>query len=565
MAGGNPQNKSSLPKPPPPQPSSASSSHRKSRWESTSNASKKSPASDPRSGESKNPKPSTAAPSPKTKPTPSPAHAKHHPSENLTHQSAGSAARAPSPGAPFPFPDLASLGPPPTPAYGFHMLERRTIVLADGSVRSYFALPPDYPLDPPGRLFPPPLGPGFDPGRFGTRFLPDHITLMIKMEGVVGGTKITGIRLVLMRGGGPVEGSAKRKFVGDEVERDDLARQRKQLLHDANVNPNGFPPRGEFSRGISGPFKHDLMDPGRESELRASKYMRVGGAYENVGFRQSGGIGDNVALKHLEVDQDALKKAFLQFVKLVNENVTQKRNYLEDGKHGRIQCVACGRSSKDFPDMHALIMHTYNSDNADLRVDHLGLHKALCVLMGWNYSKPPDNSKAYQFLPADEAAANRDDLILWPPMVIIHNTITGKGRDGRMEGLGNKTMDNKVRELGIGGGKSKSLYGREGHLGISLIKFAGDQSGVCEAIRLAEHFEKENHGRKVWARVQPPALLGKDDENNPNLVKYDEKKGEKRRILYGYLGTAFDLEKIDFDTRKRVVIESLRDKAQPSR
>ena len=97
-------------------------------------------------------------------------------------------------------------------------------------------------------------------------------------------------------------------------------------------------------------------------------------------------------------------------------------------------------------------------------------------------------------------------------------------------------------------------------MGVSLIKFAGDQSGVHEAIRLAEHFEKENHGRMTWARVQS-VTLGKDDENNPNLVKYDEKKGEKRRVLYGYLGTAFDLEKIDFDTRKRVTIESLRDKA----
>lgn len=97
--------------------------------------------------------------------------------------------------------------------------------------------------------------------------------------------------------------------------------------------------------------------------------------------------------------------------------------------------------------MHALIMHTFNSDNTDLHVDHLGLHKALCVLMGWNYTKPPDNSKAYKFLPAEEAAANRDDLILWPPLVIIHNTITGKGRDGRMEGLGNKTLDAQIKGI----------------------------------------------------------------------------------------------------------------------
>lgn len=110
-------------------------------------------------------------------------------------------------------------------------------------------------------------------------------------------------------------------------------------------------------------------------------------------------------------------------------------------------CMKRFRSSKDFPDTHSLITHSYNYDNDDLRVDHLGLHKALCVLMGWNYSRPPDNSRAYQFLSADEAAANQDDLILWPPMVIIHNTLTGKNKEGRMEGLGNKLMDARIRGI----------------------------------------------------------------------------------------------------------------------
>ena len=97
--------------------------------------------------------------------------------------------------------------------------------------------------------------------------------------------------------------------------------------------------------------------------------------------------------------------------------------------------------------MHGLILHTYNPDRAGLLVDHLGLHKALCVLMGWNYLKPPDNSKAYQSLSADEAATNQDDLIMWPPHVVIHNTNTGKGKEGRIEGLGNKVMDNIIRGI----------------------------------------------------------------------------------------------------------------------
>ncbi|XP_028220089.1 uncharacterized protein LOC114401713 [Glycine soja] len=471
MVGGNHPKSSHHKKPPP------SASHRKSRWEPNSSSSAKSPA-DPKSSTAPSPKPN-----PNSNPNPSPKH------------------------LPFPFPDPAPapLGTPPPPAYGFHMLERRTIVLADGSVRSYFALPSDYqdfaprPLDLPPR-FPPPLS----PGRFR---LPDYSHA--------------------------AAAAAKRKYGDDNGgPRDDLARQREQLLR----NANGLS-REQFSAG--------------PSELRPSKHSRLDGSNST---------------RHSQVDQDALKKAFCNFAKLISENASQKRTYLEDGKQGRLHCLVCGtgtgRSAKDFPDMHALIMHTYNPDNADSRIDHLGLHKALCVLMRWNYSKPPDNSKAYQFLPADEAAANQDDLIMWPPLVIIHNTNTGKNRDGRMEGLGNKMMDNKIRELGFVGGKSKSLYGRDGHLGITLVKFAGDQSGFKEAIRLAEHFEKENHGRKDWDRVQSQTL-GKDDENNANLVKVDEKKVDKRRVLYGYLGTAFDLDKVDFDTRKKAFIESRREYKPP--
>lgn len=110
-------------------------------------------------------------------------------------------------------------------------------------------------------------------------------------------------------------------------------------------------------------------------------------------------------------------------------------------------------------------------------------------------------------------------------------------------------------ELGFTGGKSKSLYSRDGHLGITLIKFAGTPSGLKEATKLAEHFEKDNHGHKDWARLQP-LTLGKDDESNPKLFKVDGKTGEKRRIFYGYVGTVSDIDKLDFESRKKVLIES---------
>lgn len=108
--------------------------------------------------------------------------------------------------------------------------------------------------------------------------------------------------------------------------------------------------------------------------------------------------------------------------------------------------------------------------------------------------------------------------------------------------------------IGFHNGKVKALYNREGHLGVTLVKFPS----LMDAMRLAEYFEKDNRGRKGWARLQP-MTLGKDDENNPDLVKVDHRTGEKKRVFYGYLGTVSDLEKVDFDSRKKITIASRSD------
>ncbi|KAH9618779.1 hypothetical protein KSS87_008066 [Heliosperma pusillum] len=457
---------------------------------------------------------------------------------------------------------------PPPPSYGFQMLDRRTIVLADGSVRSYFALPPDYLDMPPPR-----------PRLLGL----DHHQL-------------------------------KRKFDDDRDRDRDRERdwQKQQVLQYGGNSAHGPGPGS---------------GPSSSSPFRPSKVGKFDGG---------GGI---------RVDPGVIK-AFLKFVKVIYDNGDLRQKLLDNGKRGPVQCLACTggilydilygngdivapfvgivlsgkslnekhllcllnvfgvpfitfiRSSKHFPDVHSLVMHAHKPDNADSQVDHLGLHRALCALMGWNCMRAPDNSRMYQFLPAEDAAAFQDDLIVWPPTVIIHNTNTGKAKDGRMEGLGNKAMDSKLREeghkaafiptppsaralealgtihpllltanilyLGFSGGKSKSLYNREGHLGITLIKFGGDQLGLKEAVRLSDHFEKDRHGRRDWTHVQSTGA-GQNDENNPNFVMVDKRIGERTRILYGYLLTAADLDKVDPDTRKKAVIESKLEKLHASK
>lgn len=95
-------------------------------------------------------------------------------------------------------------------------------------------------------------------------------------------------------------------------------------------------------------------------------------------------------------------------------------------------------------------------------------------------------------------------------------------------------------------------------MGVTLVKFVGDQSGLKEATRLGEFFEKDNHGRQNWAGMQN-LVSNKAAENNPNLVKVDKNTGEKEKILFGYLATASDFDKIDQDTKTRVEIVSKRE------
>lgn len=73
-------------------------------------------------------------------------------------------------------------------------------------------------------------------------------------------------------------------------------------------------------------------------------------------------------------------------------------------------------------DTQRLVTHAFMSHKAGLRAKHMGLHKAICVLMGWDTVVPQDTvTWVPQVLPPAEALAQKEDLILWPPIVIIHN------------------------------------------------------------------------------------------------------------------------------------------------
>lgn len=92
---------------------------------------------------------------------------------------------------------------------------------------------------------------------------------------------------------------------------------------------------------------------------------------------------------------------------------------------------------------------------------------------------------------------------------------------------------------------------------MTLIKFANNPTGLKEAERLAEFLERQEHGRVGWSRAHATHSI--DSDQNPLLVETDIRTGERKRILYGYLAIASDLDELDSDSRKRAFLKSRRE------
>ncbi|KAL6005246.1 hypothetical protein ACLOJK_005808 [Asimina triloba] len=330
--------------------------HRKSRWESNSNP--QPPPPDPKSSKSK-PSPSSSRlaafdSSPVQPPLPPPA----GPSSSSAKPPLDPTPPLPPPAAtataaPYQLPDLGP-PPPPPPAYGFHMLERRAIVLADGSVRSYFALPPEEGF-PFGGFGPEPGGlrPGADrPFHPPHPLSPDGLLHRGEFHGRGGGPHDYWNSLGLDGRGPPPqpETSQKRKY-GEEDARDEYGRQRQQQQLLQYGNPNGYRSgsgdRADYMARPGSPRWREAMNSGRSGmdDMRPSKHMKVGGDGNDdmAGIPSNSNAADYANTKHLDVNPDALKRAFLRFSKLLNEYASQRNNYLENGKNGPLHCLACDR------------------------------------------------------------------------------------------------------------------------------------------------------------------------------------------------------------------------------
>ncbi|KAJ9159814.1 hypothetical protein P3X46_025283 [Hevea brasiliensis] len=267
-------------------------------------------------------------------------------------------------------------------------------------------------------------------------------------------------------------------------------------------------------------------------------------------------MADTEQCEDSEEFKQLVHEAFLDYSKKLNLSSAVRRRYKEQGKAGSLFCIVCGRSSsKDFMDTQRLVTHAFMSHKVGLRAQHLGLHKAICILMGWNTYVPCDmRTWVPDVLPEAEAWAQKEDLMIWPPLVIIHNISMSNVNPEQQKVIPIDGVEAFLRGKGFVGGKIKVCLGKPADQSVILIKFLGTFTGLGNAERLHKYFAENKHGREEFEQKTSKAI------KSSNGFEADL-QGDKleERLLYGYMGIADDLDKLDFNTKKWILVKSKKD------
>lgn len=114
-----------------------------------------------------------------------------------------------------------------------------------------------------------------------------------------------------------------------------------------------------------------------------------------------------------------------------------------------------------------------------------------------------------------------DHEIVWPPMVVVMNTLLEKDENDKWKGMGNQEL---LEYFNIYDAvKARHSYGPNGHRGMSVLIFETSAMGYFEAERLHKQFRGEGRDRDAWQKR--PALFY---------------PGGKRQ-LYGFLASKEDV------------------------
>ncbi|GAB4859745.1 hypothetical protein Ancab_011223 [Ancistrocladus abbreviatus] len=169
--------------------------------------------------------------------------------------------------------------------------------------------------------------------------------------------------------------------------------------------------------------------------------------------------------------------------------------------------------------------------------------------MGWDSATGPDGLWTCRTLPDAEALAVKEDLIIWPPVVIVHTSSAANyylnERTASLESL-----QTSLRGLDFDKGMTKVCHGKAAIPNIMLVKFNGTESGLQEVERLHTIFSEKKHGRTELLQIDSGTYYSKEGAHEGLINKKVE------GALFGYLGIAEDLDKLHYDTKAKCFVRS---------
>lgn len=104
--------------------------------------------------------------------------------------------------------------------------------------------------------------------------------------------------------------------------------------------------------------------------------------------------------------------------------------------------------------------------------------------------------------------------------------------------------------MGFGQGMTNLCCGKAANQSTIVVSFNGTFSGLREAERLHRLYADNRHGRAEFQQIS----FSGPNSGSGQTRRFLAKKAEN--VLYGYLGIAGDLDKLDFEIKKWCVVKS---------
>ena len=105
--------------------------------------------------------------------------------------------------------------------------------------------------------------------------------------------------------------------------------------------------------------------------------------------------------------------------------------------------------------------------------------------------------------------------------------------------------------MGFDGGKTMICRGKPANQSIMVVRFGATFYGLQKAEKLHNMYAENQHGRAEFHQIN--FNNGKTSSCRENRKAQADKV---EHVLYGYLGIAGDLDKLDFEAKERCVVKS---------